>query len=73
VTTDQEATLRAAIRVKLGIGAPDIPALVRGLPQRHMLELGLTQTADFILRRFACGETETEFIERQRPFSIGNE
>jgi hypothetical protein len=41
--------------------------LVRGLPQRHAVEFSLTQTADFILRGFALGQTETVLLERTPP------
>lgn len=67
--TDEEIqTLRAAVQVKLGLAcdAAGIAALVRGLPQRHAVELSLSDTADFILRRFACQETETAYLERRR-------
>jgi len=72
VTDEQLQTLRAAVRVKLGLSA-DVTALIRGLPQRHAVEMSLAETANFVLGRFACdNETETQILNR-RPWAIGNE
>ena len=68
--TDQElATLRAAVRVKLGhaLDADGYTTLCNGLPQRHGVVLSLTDTADFILRRFILGEGETAILARVAP------
>ena len=68
---EQLETLKAAIRVKLGLHC-DVPALIRGLPKRHAVEWSTTETADFILRQFACNESETQLLTRPK-FQIGNE
>lgn len=72
MNTDQLETLRAAVLVKLGeeIHADGIRALRRGLPQRHAVEWPLTEAADFVLRQFATGETETVFVRKQGASAV---
>lgn len=68
--TDQElATLRAAVRVKLGhaLDPEGYTALCHGLPRRPGVVLSLSDTADFILRRFVLGEGETQILARVAP------
>ena len=58
--------LRAALRVRLSlpVGEDGINALRKAMPQRHAVEWPLTEAADYVLRQFATGESETQFIQR---------
>ena len=57
MTPEQEKALKSAIRHKLGLPAA-IGDLCTFLPAHH--QLSLDKAADFVLRRFAVGDTETE-------------
>jgi len=62
VTTDELETLVAAVCVKAELPT-NVSALVRGMPRRHAEPLSLQGSADFIIRRWANGETETQILQ----------
>lgn len=62
MTSEQEGTLRAAVRVQLGLHPGDVHDLIRGLPKRHAVEWSLNQAAEFVLREFATGASETTIL-----------
>jgi len=70
-TPEQMATLRAAVRAKLGLPCR-MKDLIRGLPKNHAVQFTLADIADFVLRQFACEQSETEVLIRKK-FQLGDE
>lgn len=69
MSNDELETLVAAVSVKQELPV-NVPALVRGMPKRHAVELSLNECADFILRRWQLGaDLETTILENEHPGS----
>lgn len=66
MSAEEIVTLRAAVRVLLGmeLAKADYDALTRGLPAHRPTQMGVTQAAQFIARRFVTDQGETEILRR---------
>lgn len=63
MTNDQLETLLAAVCVRCELPV-NVPALVRGLPQRHAVQMSLKETANFVLEGWQSGKSETALLSR---------
>jgi hypothetical protein len=61
MTSEQLETLVAAVAVKCDLPM-SVPALIRGLPERHPVQMSLHEAADYVLTRWQSARTETDIL-----------